>query len=184
MKWIAISGSWRITTDEIERLVREDVAAFMRLGDGLVSGGAVGVDLVALEEAMVHDRMAERIKIFLPTMLELFSEHMRNRVVENIVSDRETERLIHKLEELKSINADSLVEGNASIPITREAYYQRNSMIVENADEMHSFRVVSELSQGLGTDAAVRKAKENGIRVQERIFIVDVYDPSVHNWTE
>lgn len=184
MKWIAISGSWRITTDEIEQLVREDVAAFMQAGHGLVSGGVVGVDLIALETALVCDATAERIKIFLPTTLELFSRHMRNRVAENIVSGRETERLIDKLEELKRINGSALIEGDASIPITQAGYYERNSRIVENADEIHSYRVVSELSQGLGTDDAVQKARSKGKPVKERTFSVDVDDPDVHNWTK
>ena len=52
MKWIAIAGSWRHTNFDIENQVREEVRSLLTRGNGLVSGGALGVDFFATDEAL------------------------------------------------------------------------------------------------------------------------------------
>ncbi len=66
MKWIGISGGWRKTNQKIENNVRNVVSKIMKRGNGIVSGGALNVDFIALDEALKNNPKAERIKIFLP----------------------------------------------------------------------------------------------------------------------
>ena len=52
MKWIAISGGWRKINKEIEDDVRKTVREIISQGDGIVSGGALNVDYIALDEVL------------------------------------------------------------------------------------------------------------------------------------
>ncbi|HTK85564.1 MAG TPA: hypothetical protein VL625_10820, partial [Patescibacteria group bacterium] len=52
MKWIGISGTWRTTSEQVEQDVRAAVRAIIAAGDGIISGGATGVDFFAADEAL------------------------------------------------------------------------------------------------------------------------------------
>lgn len=73
MKWVGISGGWRKTNREIEEKIRKVIREIIKRGDGIISGGALGVDYIALDEALKLNPKAERIKIFLPTTLKKYS---------------------------------------------------------------------------------------------------------------
>lgn len=51
-KWIGISGSWRVTTPEIERIVRAKTRDIIMAGDGIVTGGALNVDYQVTDEVL------------------------------------------------------------------------------------------------------------------------------------
>ena len=169
MKWFGISGSWRKTNQEIDDKVRNVVRKIMLRGDGIVSGGALGVDSIALDEALKIDFRAERIKIFLPTTLEVYTAHYRKHATLGTITSEQAESLISQLTELKKINSKALIE-NPNVDFTEETkkqiYYQRNTDIVNASDELVAFQVRSEQSEGLGTADAVEKAKAKGIPVQ------------------
>ena len=77
MLWFGISGSWQNTNEEIEKGVREAVRKVVGRGDGIVSGGALGVDYFATDEALKLNPTADIVKIFLPVELDLFAAHFR-----------------------------------------------------------------------------------------------------------
>ena len=175
MKWIAISGSWRKTTNEIEKKIRNIVREIMIRGDGIVSGGALGVDFIALDEALKSDPKAERIKIFLPTISEVYVAHYRKHVLLGTITKEQAENLISQLAELKQINPKALIE-NPNINFTEDTkkrmYYERNSTIVDASDELVAFRVKTEKSKGMGTADTVEKAHQKGIPV--KVFQYDL----------
>ena len=100
MKWIAISGS-RKTNKEVERAVRSAVREILECGDGIVTGGALGVDYFATDEALKTDLTATHIKVFLPTPLEVYADHYRKRAAERVITDHQVEMLITQLSSLK-----------------------------------------------------------------------------------
>ena len=102
MKFVAISGSWRKVNKEIEEKIRKIVRQILKRGDGIVSGGALGVDYIALDEALKHDKKAQRIKIFLPTTLKRFAQHLRKHARRGDVKKSAVEKLISKLKKLKA----------------------------------------------------------------------------------
>ena len=174
MKWIGISGSWRKTNTKIEKKLRGIVREIIVRGDGVVSGGALGVDLIALEEALKHDPKAKRIKIFLPTTLKKSAEHYRKHVCLGTITSEQAENLIKQLTQLKKVNPKALIE-NPDINFTEETkkamYYERNSRIVETSDELVAFRVKTEASKGMGTQDTIDKAKSKGIPL--KVFTFD-----------
>ena len=169
MKWFGISGSWRKTNQKIDDKVRNVVRKIMLRGDGIVSGGALGVDSIALDEALKIDPEAERIKTFLPTTLEVYTAHYRKHVMLGTITDEQAEGLIDQLIGLKKINPKALLENldaNFTEETKKQMYYQRNTDIVNSSDELVAFWVRLEQSEGLGTADAVEKAKAKGISVQ------------------
>jgi predicted Rossmann fold nucleotide-binding protein DprA/Smf involved in DNA uptake len=70
MKFVAISGSWRKANKEIERKVRKIVSQILKRGNGIICGGALGVDYFALDEALKHDKKLEELKFFFQQLLK------------------------------------------------------------------------------------------------------------------
>ncbi len=169
MKWIGISGGWRKVTPEIEKAVCDTVRDIIKRGDGIVSGGALNVDYIALDEALSEDQKAEKIKIFLPTTLEKYAEHFRKHAQIGTITSKQAEDLIKQLTLLKQVNSNALIE-NPDADFTdknkKEKYYARNQRVVEASDELVAFHIKTDESEGLGTADTIKKAEEKGIPVK------------------
>lgn len=175
MKWFGISGSWRKTNGEIEEKVRGAVGEIMIRGDGIVSGGALGVDSIALDEALKIDPGAQRIRIYLPATLEVYAAHYRKHAMLGSITGAQAEGLVNQLAGLKKINPKALIEdpdSDFNEETKKKIYYQRNSNIVDASDELVAFRVRTKESEGGGTADAVEKARKKGIPV--RLFEYDL----------
>jgi len=160
MKWYAISGSWRQTSLELVRDVRSAVAEVMERGDGVVAGGALGVDYIATEEALKLNPEADRIKVILPSSLENYAAHFRRRADEGVIAPEQAESLIAQLSDLRRRNKRALVEMNNDV-LNEMSYYDRNSKVLESADELLAFQV----NGSLGVQDAIDKAKKLGLGV-------------------
>jgi uncharacterized phage-like protein YoqJ len=175
MKWICISGSWRKTNEEIEEELRKIIREIITRGDGIVSGGALGVDYIATDEALQINPRADKIKIIIPTTLEKYAEHYRKHAKLGNITKEQAENLIKQLSYIKEINPNSLIEDpdtNFTEENKKARYYERNTRAVEVSDEIIAFRVKTKESEGLGTADTVEKAKERGIPVQ--LFTYDL----------
>lgn len=175
MKWVGISGSWRKTNKEIERKIRDIVREIIMRGDGIVSGGALGVDFIALDEALKHDLKAERVKIFLPTRFEVYTAHYRKHALLGKITSEQAENLISQLAGLKKINPEALIENlnnNFTEETKRVMYYKRNSLVVDASNELIAFRVKTEQSESMGTMDTIEKAQKKGIPV--KLFSYDL----------
>ncbi len=166
MKWIAISGGWRKTNNQVEKNVRKIIKEIMNRGDGIISGGALGIDSIALNEALKHNPKADRIKIFLPSSLRVFSIHYRKRAREGVITKQQAESLIAQLKNLKKINPRALIEVQNVNILNKEIYYKRNTAVIEAADALIAFHIKSELSEGLGTKDTIEKARQKSIPVK------------------
>lgn len=169
MRRIAISGGWRKTNPEIENKVRQVVREIIKRGNIIISGGALGVDFIALDEALKHDRKAEKIKIFLPTTLKKYAQHYRKHARWGTIASQRVENLIKQLTHLKNINPQALIENpdtNFTEETKKRMYYERNSKIVEAANELIAFHIKTKTSKGMGTLDTIKKAKIKGIPVK------------------
>jgi len=161
MKWIGISGSWRKTNRELEKDVRKTAREIINRGDGIISGGALNVDYFATREAMKLDPKVEKIKIFLPTPLKIYSQHYCNRANEGIITKNQARELIKQLLRLQKINRGALIENNLQ-EVNDSAYDERNSAVINASDELIAFWV----NQSEGTRNTIEKAKEKGIPIK------------------
>lgn len=130
----------------------------MQRGHGIVSGGALGVDQVATEEALKHNPDADRIKIIIPSTFNVFAAHYRNRADEGVITIEQAESLIDLLTVIQAKGA--LTEMNYT-KLNVESYYGRNSEVLKASDELLAFQVNS----SAGTQDMIDKARELGMPV-------------------
>ena len=144
---------------KLEEDVRMTVGEIIFRGDGIVSGGAVNVDSIAVEEALKLDPTARRIKIFLPATLEIYAAHYRKRAREGVITRKQAENLITQLSDIKEGSPASIIENRINKIVNKETYYERNSAIIEAADGLAAFHV----NANLGTKDTIDKAYKNFI---------------------
>ena len=161
MKWIGISGSWRATSPEVEKDVRDFVREVMGRGNGIVTGGALHVDYFATDEALKHDKEAKQIKVFLPVTLERYAAHYRKRASEGVITHEQAEQLVAQLSELQQRNPEALVEHKENTVVDMTTYYERNTDVVNASDSLAAFQV----NDSKGVQDTVDKAKAQGKEV-------------------
>lgn len=160
MKWIAISGSWRTINKKVKTDVRHSVTQIVSAGDGIITGGALGVDFIATDEALVHNPQANQIKIFLPTSLTIYSQHYLKRAKEGVITPHQANSLISQLQTIKDLVPPHLIEGSAT-RVDQQSYYYRHNAIVSHADELYSFQV----NHSQGTQDTINKARVKNIPI-------------------
>ena len=168
MKWIGISGSWRATSAEVERDVRQDVREIIERGDGIVSGGALNVDYFATDEALSLNPTGSQIKVFLPVTLERYAAHYRKRAEEGVITHEQAEALIAQLTRLKQANPSALIENMVNTVCDPSTYFERNTEVVKASDELLAFSV----NQSGGTQDTIDKAREQGKSVQVKNYTI------------
>jgi hypothetical protein len=130
MRLVEVSGSWRYELPGLPNAVRREVAAALRAGKGIVTGGALGVDYWATEMALSINRATGHPPYFLATS----EAHYRRRATEGISAARHAEDLIGQLEAVAQ--AGGLVEHPARPQVEDvTTHYRRNRDIVDIEDE-------------------------------------------------
>lgn len=167
--WFGISGSWRKTNDKVEQGVRKAVRKIIERGDGIVSGGALNVDYFATDEALKLNPTADKIKIFLPVDLDLYTAHYRKRATEDVITSEQAEALITQLESLRSANPDALIENPQNTIVDTKTYFERNTDVVNASDALIGFQVNE--SEGVGDTA--KKAIKQSKPVYLEKFIIE-----------
>jgi predicted Rossmann fold nucleotide-binding protein DprA/Smf involved in DNA uptake len=162
MKWVGISGSWRMTSQEVEQDIEREVTYILASGHGVVTGGALGVDYLATDIALKRFPDGSHIQVFLPTSLESYARHYRKRANEGAITTAQAEKLIEQLEALQKLHA--LTENPTVSAVNMDSYYQRNSAVIAASNELVAFQV----NNSAGTQDTIDKAKSKGIST--RVF--------------
>ncbi|MDP2204950.1 MAG: hypothetical protein Q8K65_01435 [Alphaproteobacteria bacterium] len=163
--WTAISGSWRTVSADVEHDVRSAVADIYAQGGGIVTGGALGVDYIATDEALKHDPAAARLKIILPTSLTDYANHYFKRAAEGVISPKQAEDLSAQLNAVREANPAALVEMHYTV-CTPETYYARNTAVLDAADALAAFQV----NGSAGTQDTIDKARARGMAVLHKAY--------------
>jgi hypothetical protein len=168
MKWIGISGTWRTTNRQVEQDVRAAVRAIISAGDGIVSGGATGVDYFAADEALKLYSDGSRLRVAIPSTFGNYIGHLQAwadgyDTGDPSVSRQEIGRLISQLNGLKTASPASIVEGPdiPALDIDQKAYDERSSVVAVLADELVAFSV----NNSTGTQDTINKARAAGKKV-------------------
>ena len=167
--WFGISGSWRKGSEEVETEVRRTVREVMERGGGIISGGALGVDYHATDEALKFDPTAERIKIFLPSILGLYAAHYRRRAGEGVITQEQAESLIAQLTQIKAANPAALIEHPTNTEMNPATYYERNTEVVKASDAVLGFHV----NESGGVADTLQKAVEMGKPVASIKYVIE-----------
>lgn len=144
----------------VEEDVRHAATDVLTRGDGIVTGGATGVDYFAMDEAMKLFPDASRLKVVIPALLESYvHDYNTNWCVEPITKDT-IDELENLLRRIKQANPEALIEMDNDI-ITQNHYDLRHDEEVKMSDEVYAFQV----NDSTGTQDTIDKAAKVGLRI-------------------
>ncbi len=160
MKWILFTGTWRLTNQYVENDVRAAAREVLARGDGIVTGGATGVDYFAMDEAMKMFPDASHLRVIIPAVFKSYiHDYNTNWCMDPVTKDTilELERLLQKIK-----NADplALIEMDNDI-ITQDHYDLRHDEEVKISDEVYAFQV----NGSTGTQDTIDKAMRSGLPI-------------------
>lgn len=161
MKWYAISGSWRTIDEQVIRDVTEVVTKIVSVKDGIITGGALGVDYIATQIVIDHGNPQKQLKLFLPIKLGDFCKHYFKRAREGVITLKQAEMITNQLKTLEKLCSHCIYDEWSFKDANIESYYGRNTKIVEACDTLYAFQV----KDSQGTQDAINKAKSLGKEV-------------------
>lgn len=160
MKWILFTGTFRLTDKRVEADVRQAVRDVIANGNGVLTGGATGVDYFAMDEAFKIDPTCAHLKVIIPADLESYIEDNRANGVLAPLTMRDIDELARVLRAIKRVNPRNLVEMPYT-SISQEHYDLRDREEVRAAQEVYAFQV----NESTGTQDTIAKAVANGIKL-------------------
>ncbi len=167
MEWTAISGSWRKTNEQVEADVRGDVARILQRGDGIVTGGALGVDYIATDEALKHDPSCQQLKIIIPTPLSYYAAHYLNAGSRGIITLTQAHNLVSQLGQVKRAHPEHFIEMHHHA-CNEATYYDRNSAVIAAANSLFAYQV----NNSAGTQDTIDKARAAGLTITHKKYTI------------
>ena len=162
MKWIIFTGTWRLVNKEVKNDVRLTARKVFENGDGLVTGGATGVDYFAMDEFIKLNPECTRIRVFIPARLPYFIADYRKNWKHSPIEDSDIDKLEHLLKLIKEKNPSAVFEMRKdSGDITQADYDLRHNEEVAFSDEVHAFQV----NNSNGTQDTINKARAVGLPI-------------------
>ncbi len=147
---------------EVETDVRHSARRVFQEGNGLVTGGATGVDYFAMDEFLKLNPDCTRMRIFIPARLPHFIRDYRINWKHSPVDDADIDNLEYLLNIIKERNPSAVFEvRKESGDITQDEYDIRHNEEVTFSDEVYAFQV----NNSTGTSDTINKAHAAGLPV-------------------
>lgn len=160
MRWIIFTGTWRLTNEEVECDVRRATREVFERGDGIVTGGALGVDLYCMDEMLKLDPSCKQLRVIIPAKLEVYIKHFYEALIDNRVTENDFSKLEEVLRAIQRNNPAALLEMRFT-EITQKEYDLRHVEEVSFSDEVYAFQV----NNSTGTQDTIDKAKAAGLPI-------------------
>ena len=155
MKWIIFTGTWSLANKEVENDVREAVRdCILVKGYGIITGGALGVDLFCMDEVLKINPECTLLRVILPSKLDIYIKHFYSALVDEKITKEDFSRLEKTLITIQEKNPTALLEMHFET-ITQQEYFERNAEEVKYADGVYAFQV----NNSRGTQDTIDKAK-------------------------
>jgi hypothetical protein len=162
MKWVIFTGNWKVVNSEVASDVKQEVRRVLSNGDGIVTGGATGVDYICMEEYLKLDPTCTRIRIFIPAKLGHYIADYRKNWCHAPVTQEDITKLEEVLIKIKSTNPACIFEVRKSEgDIHQFEYDLRHNEEVTFADEVMAFHV----NESRGTQDTIDKAAAAGLKI-------------------
>lgn len=158
MKWILFTGTWRLTNKEVEDDVRKAAREAIARGDGVLTGGATGVDYFAMDEVLKHNPSASHLRVIIPARLEYYIDDYFSNWCHEPITKQDIDNLAAILKKIKEVSPTSLLEMPYK-KITQEHYNLRHDQEVLYSDEVHAFQG----NESTGTQDTINKSQKAGI---------------------
>ena len=152
------TGTWRLTNNKVEEDVRKATREVLSRGDGIVTGGATGVDYFAMDEVLKLQPTATHLRVIIPARLERYIHDYYTNWCHEPITKKDIDSLASLLRKLKKINPTALLEMPYKT-ITQDHYNLRHDQEVMYSDEVHAFQV----NNSTGTQDTIDKSTKSGI---------------------
>ena len=169
MKWIAISGSWKNINKTVEKDVEKAVLKIVKNGQGIVTGGAPGVDFIATKVVLEEGNPKKQLRIYLPIKLTAIVKHLGKRTKEGVIEKDKAKKVVEQLLVIHKIAPKVILDKTPYKKANIESYYSRNTKIVKKCDELWAFQV----NESAGTQDAIDKAKKAGKKVKVKKYCMN-----------
>lgn len=160
MKWILFTGTWRLTNKQVEDDVRQATREVLGRGDGIVTGGATGVDYFAMDEAMKLYPDASRLKVVIPAGIKHYIYDYHTNWCTAPITTETIDALEALLKKIQAANPEAIDEMPNEI-ITQDHYNDRHDEEVKISDEVYAFQV----NESTGTQDTIDKAAQAGLPI-------------------
>ncbi len=155
MKWVIFTGTWRLTNKEVEEDVRHAVREVLSRGDGIVTGGATGVDFFCMDEVLKLNPECTKLRIFIPAPLDLFIKDYRKNWCTSPITEKDIDNIEKVLVHIKATNPAIILEAQHNDDdITQDDYDLCHIREVDFSDEVYAFQV----NNSAGTQNLMDKA--------------------------
>ncbi len=162
MRWVIFTGTWRLTSKDVENDVRQAARQVFERGDGLVTGGATGVDYFAMDEFVKLNPECTRLRIFIPARLRHFIADYRKNWKHAPIGDVDIDNLAYLLSLIEERNPSAILEVRKDEgDITQAEYDIRHNEEVTFSDEVYAFQV----NNSTGTQDTIDKANMAGLPI-------------------
>lgn len=160
MKWVLFTGTWRLTDAQVEQDVRAAAREVLERGDGIVTGGATGVDYFVMDEAMKLYPDASRLKVVIPAGIKHYIHDYHTNWCQAPITIETINELEDLLRCIKIANPLAIDEMPNEI-ITQDHYNARHNEEVKISDEVYAFQV----NNSTGTQDTIDKAARAGLPI-------------------
>lgn len=161
MKWVIFTGTWRLINEEVESDVRSAVRECISNGNGVITGGALGVDLFAMDEVLKINPECTHLRVIIPSKLDHYIKHFYNALVDGKITKEDFSKLENILRTIQRANPTALLEMHFKNVLTQVEYSERNAEEVKYGDEVYAFQV----NNSTGTQDTIDKARASGLAI-------------------
>ena len=173
MKWYGITGSWRYEFDPLKNDVEQTIKKIVLQGDGIVTGGAMGVDYFATQTFLVNakkEEISKKLKIYLPVCLKDYLDYLYKRVEQGAVTKEKVDLLEKQLNFIKENFPQCIMDDSDFNEVNTESYFARNEKIVDDCDEIYAFHV----NNTKGVQDAINHATKSGKPVHVKKYSIEI----------
>lgn len=155
---IAILGDWSAVPPKLEKEIRQLAERVMREGNILVTGGMIGADFLAADEALIFDSWAERISIVLPTDIDAYEAYIHQLSSRGKLTQAQATLLIGQLRSIYLANPDAVVTIKTSSLPPIPSLKGLVDAVIARSDEIYLFTAAADPD-------FLQRAKKNHVSV-------------------
>ena len=158
MKWYGISGSWRYESPELKKDIGKIVMEILTSGNGIITGGALGVDYIATQTVLDNGDVRRQLRLYLPVSLENYCAHFYKRAEEEVIVKGQADMLATQLRTVHEKCPKCISDDWGFLEVTNVSYYARTVKVAEDCDELYAFHV----NKTKGTQDAIDETRKLG----------------------
>lgn len=146
-KWYGIVGSWQYDFSEIREDAQKHVRDILKDGNGIITGGALGVDYWATQTALDEGDPQSQIKLVLPVALQDFLAFYRLKKKEGRISDKQCIDITFQLKKARDLKVE-IIDRTPYRIVGIKSYDARTKRVVEMSDGIYAFQVINKENPG------------------------------------